>query len=108
MYTLELTEEELMFIKERCSRKAERLEESHLEDTPCYRLAWQIISKISNTRKMDKLYIKQKYQEGVQAGREATCAELTETFKDMPMWGSVAVLYINQLLEKYNRNIQRY
>ena len=47
MYTIELTEEELLVIKERCSRKAERLEESHLEDTPCYRLVWQIISKIS-------------------------------------------------------------
>ena len=51
MYTLELTEEELMFIKERCSRKAERLEESHLEDTPCFRLAWQILTKIFNIKK---------------------------------------------------------
>ena len=47
MYNLELTEEELLFIKERCSRKAARLEESHLEDTPCFTLAWQVISKIS-------------------------------------------------------------
>ena len=46
LYTLELTEEELEFIYNRCSRKAARLEESHLEDTPCFRLAWQVMSKI--------------------------------------------------------------
>lgn len=46
MYTLELTEEELEFISERCSRKIARLEEAHLEDIPCYRLAWQVKSKI--------------------------------------------------------------
>ena len=46
MYTLELTEEELNFIYERCSRKAARLEEAHLEDIPCYRLSWQVMSKI--------------------------------------------------------------
>ena len=32
MYTLELTEEELQFIHDRCSRKAARLEEAHLEE----------------------------------------------------------------------------
>ncbi len=46
MYNLELTEEELDFIYERCSRKAARIEEIHLEDTPCYRLSWQIMTKI--------------------------------------------------------------
>ena len=46
MYTLELTEEELQFIYDRCSRKAARLEEAHLEDLPCYRLSWQLIAKI--------------------------------------------------------------
>ena len=46
MYTLELTKEELDFIYNRCSRKAARLEESHLEDTPCFRIAWQIINKV--------------------------------------------------------------
>lgn len=47
MYTLELTEEELQFIHDRCSRKAARLEEAHLEDIPCYRLSWQVMSKIN-------------------------------------------------------------
>ena len=51
MYTLELTEEELDFIRERCSRKAARLEESHLEDTPCFRISWQIMSKIFDAQK---------------------------------------------------------
>ena len=47
MYTLELTEEELNFLYDRCSRKAARLEEAHLEDIPCYRLSWQVMSKIN-------------------------------------------------------------
>lgn len=50
LYTLELTKEELEFIYNRCSRKAARLEESHLEDTPCFRIAWQVISKIFDIR----------------------------------------------------------
>lgn len=50
MYTLELTEEELQFIYDRCSRKAARLEEAHLEDIPCYRLSWQVMTKIYKTR----------------------------------------------------------
>ena len=50
MYTLDLTEEELEFIYTRCSRKAARLEEAHLEDLPCYRLSWQVMSKISKLR----------------------------------------------------------
>lgn len=50
-YTLELTQEELDFIHERCSRKAQRLEEAHLEDIPCYRLSWQVMSKISKAKK---------------------------------------------------------
>ena len=49
-YKLELTEEELSFLYDRCSRKAARLEEAHLEDIPCYRLSWQIMSKISEIR----------------------------------------------------------
>ena len=47
MYALELTEEELKFIHTRCSRKIARLEEAHLEDIPCYRIAWQLINKIN-------------------------------------------------------------
>lgn len=46
MYTLELTEEELKFLYDRCSRKAQRLEEAHLKDIPCYRLSYQLMSKI--------------------------------------------------------------
>ena len=38
MIKLELTEEELQFIYDRCSNKAARLEEVNLKDTPCYRL----------------------------------------------------------------------
>ena len=53
IYLLELTEEELQFIHDRCSRKAARLEEAHLEDIPCYRLSWQIISKISTLRSVE-------------------------------------------------------
>lgn len=49
-YTLELTQEELDFIQERCSRKAQRLEEAGLMDIPCYRLSWQVMSKISKVR----------------------------------------------------------
>ena len=45
-YALELTKEELNFIYDRCSRKAARLEEAHLDDLPCYRLSWQVMSKI--------------------------------------------------------------
>ena len=51
MYKLELTEEELEFIYNRCSSKAARLEDSNLEDTPCYRLSWIIMSKINNIKK---------------------------------------------------------
>ena len=46
MYKIELTEEELNFIYDRCSNKAARLEDSNLEDTPCYRLSWSVMSKI--------------------------------------------------------------
>jgi hypothetical protein len=59
LYTLELTEEELEFIKERCSRKAAKLEESHLEDTPCFRIAWQIISKIFDVKEEREQSLKQ-------------------------------------------------
>lgn len=51
MYTLELTEEEIEFIYTRCLRKAMRLEESHLEDVPCYQLANQVMSKIYDSKK---------------------------------------------------------
>ena len=53
-YTLELTEEELDFLYDRCSRKAARLEEAHLEDIPCYRLSWQVISKILKAKNIEK------------------------------------------------------
>lgn len=55
-YKLELTEEELNFIYDRCSNKAARLEESNLEDTPCYRLAHQVMYKIHESRKEDEQY----------------------------------------------------
>ena len=54
MYTIELTEEELMFLYDRCTRKAQRLEEANLTDIPCYRLSWQVISKIQALRKETK------------------------------------------------------
>jgi len=50
MYTLNLTEEELNFLYDRCSRKAARLEEAGLEDIPCYRLSWQVMHKIYEAR----------------------------------------------------------
>jgi hypothetical protein len=50
-YILELTKEELDFLYERCSRKAARLEEAHLKDIPCYRLSWQVMSKIFKVQK---------------------------------------------------------
>lgn len=50
MYKLELTEEELMFLYDRCSRKAQRLEEAGLEDIPCYRLSWRLIHKIHEAK----------------------------------------------------------
>ncbi len=50
-YILELTEEELNFLYDRCSRKAARLEEAGLHDIPCYRLSWQVMSKISEIQK---------------------------------------------------------
>lgn len=49
-YTVELTLEELDFLYERCSRKAQRLEEAGLTDIPCYHLSWQLMSKISKVR----------------------------------------------------------
>ena len=51
MYTLELTKEELDFIYERCLRKATRLEEANLKDISCYRLSWDVMSKIYDVRK---------------------------------------------------------
>ena len=54
MIKLELTEEELQFIYDRCSNKAARLEESNLEDTPCYRLSWAIMNKIANIKRETK------------------------------------------------------
>ena len=55
-YKLELTEEELQFIYDRCSNKAARLEDSNLEDTPCYRLAHQVMHKIHESKKEDEQY----------------------------------------------------
>ncbi len=51
MYKLELTEEEMQFIYDRCSNKAARLEESNLKNTPCYRLSWIIMGKIHEAKK---------------------------------------------------------
>ena len=51
MFILELTEEELDFLYDRCDRKAQRLEEAGLHDLPCYRLSWQLLSKILKARK---------------------------------------------------------
>jgi hypothetical protein len=53
-YVLELTEEEINFLYDRCSRKAERLEEAHLEDIPCYRLSWQLMHKILDAKNIRK------------------------------------------------------
>ena len=49
-FTLTLTKEELDFLYERCSRKAERLEEAGLEDIPCYYLSWQVMTKINKLK----------------------------------------------------------
>ena len=51
MYKLDLTEEELKFIYDRCSSKAARLEDSNLKNTPCYRLSWIIMGKINEAKK---------------------------------------------------------
>ena len=53
-YILELTEEELNFLYDRCSRKAARLEEAGLEDIPCYRLSWEVMSKILKAKNIKK------------------------------------------------------
>jgi hypothetical protein len=53
-YSLKLTQEELDFIYTRCSRKAARLEEAHLEDVPCYRLSWQVMTKILKAKKQEE------------------------------------------------------
>ena len=54
MYKLELTEEEINFLYDRCSRKAQRLEEAGLEDIPCYRLSWQCMHKILEAKNIRK------------------------------------------------------
>ena len=54
-YKLELTEEELNFIYDRCSNKAARLEDVNLKDTPCYRLAHQVMHKIYESRKVERI-----------------------------------------------------
>ena len=41
------------------------------------------------------------FEEGLATGVETTCNELIETFKSIPMWGSVAVHHINKLLEDF-------
>jgi hypothetical protein len=50
-YSLELTEEELKFLYDRCLRKAARLEEANLTDIPCYQLSWQVMAKIIRVQK---------------------------------------------------------
>ena len=50
MYTLNLTEEELQFLYDRCSRKAQRLEEANLTDVPCYQLAWRLMTKLQQLK----------------------------------------------------------
>jgi hypothetical protein len=50
MYILELTEEEIDFVYTRCLRKAIRLEDAHLEDTPCHELSTKIMHKIYNSK----------------------------------------------------------
>lgn len=62
LYKLELTEEELNFIYERCSRKAARLEEANLKDIPCYRLSWQVMAKIHRSRENEKKTISDEKQ----------------------------------------------
>ena len=54
-YKLELTEEELNFIYDRCFNKAARLEDIGLDDTPCYRIAHQIMHKIYLTKNNTEL-----------------------------------------------------
>lgn len=53
MYKLELTEEELKFVYDRCFNKAAHLEDVNLKDTPCYRLAHQVMHKIYESKKED-------------------------------------------------------
>lgn len=53
-FTMELTQEELDFLYERCSRKAQRLEEANLTDIPCYRLSWQCMHKILEAKNIKK------------------------------------------------------
>lgn len=53
-YKLELTEEELQFLHDRCVSKIARLEEAHLKDIPCYRVSWQVIHKIYEAKNIKK------------------------------------------------------
>jgi hypothetical protein len=53
-FTLVLTQEELDFLYERCSRKAQRLEEAGLKDIPCYQLSWQCMHKILEAKNIRK------------------------------------------------------
>ena len=41
------------------------------------------------------------FEDGLATGVETTCNKLIETFMSIPMWGSVAVHYINKLLEDF-------
>lgn len=43
------------------------------------------------------------FEDGFATGVETTCNELIETFKDIPMWGNVAVKHVNDLLERFNK-----
>lgn len=60
MYNLNLTEEELQFLHDRCVSKIARLEEAHLEDIPCYHLSWQVLHKIYEARSL-KNVVKEKF-----------------------------------------------
>lgn len=50
-YILELTKEQLDFINDRCFNKMAHLEDLNLDDTPCYRIAQEILHKIYLLRK---------------------------------------------------------
>ena len=52
MYKLDLTEEELNFIYDRCFNKSVHLEDLNLTDTPCYSLAVDIMFKIKKLKKL--------------------------------------------------------
>ena len=54
-----------------------------------------------NTFEQTDTALAKAFEEGLATGVETTCNELIETFKGIPMWGSVAVQHINKLLEDF-------